>query len=79
MSSIVSELLSASRKIDFESANEAETRIKLIDKVLFDVLGWTLDDVQVEDRVSEDGSTTFADYVVRTASTAFVVEAKKAG
>ncbi|WP_225135715.1 hypothetical protein [Pseudomonas putida] len=79
MSAIVSELLSASRKIDFESANEAETRIKLIDKVLFEVLGWTHNDVQVEERVSEDGSTTFADYVVRTASTAFVVEAKKSG
>ena len=60
-------------------ANEAETRLKLIDRVLFDLLGWTRDDVSVEERVSEDGATTFADYVLRTGMTAIVVEAKKIG
>lgn len=79
MQDIISEILVAAEKIDFENANEAETRLKVIDKVLFDILGWTHNDVQVEERVSEDGNTTFADYVVRTASTAFVVEAKKSG
>jgi GTPase SAR1 family protein len=79
MPNAITELLAIGKKIDFESVNEAETRLKLIDKVLFDVLGWTHNDVQVEERVSEDGNTTYADYVVRTASTAFVLEAKKAG
>lgn len=79
MPNAISELLEAAKKIDFESINEAETRLKVVDKVLFDILGWTHNDVQVEERVSEDGSTTYADYVIRTASTAFVVEAKKSG
>jgi hypothetical protein len=79
MPNAISELLAVGKKIDFENVNEAETRLKLIDKVLFEVLGWTHNDVQVEERVSEDGSTTYADYVIRTASTAFILEAKKVG
>lgn len=79
MKNAITELLEIGKKIDFENVNEAETRLKLIDKILFDVLGWTHNDVQVEERVSEDGQTTYADYVVRTASTAFIVEAKKIG
>ncbi|MDU8618520.1 hypothetical protein RYB67_08105 [Pseudomonas syringae] len=79
MPNAISELLAIGKKINFEEVNEAETRLKLIDKVLFDVLGWTHNDVQVEERVSEDGNTTYSDYVVRTASTAFVLEAKKVG
>jgi hypothetical protein len=34
--------------------------------------------VKAEDRVSEDGNTTWADYTVRTGMTALVVEVKKA-
>lgn len=79
MQTVIKELLVVAKKIDFEAANEAETRLKLIDKIIFEVLGWTHNDVQVEERVSEDGSTTYADYVFRTASTAFIVEAKKIG
>lgn len=79
MQNAITELLATAKKIDFEGANEAETRLKLIDKVIFEVLGWTHNDVRVEERVSEDGATTYADYVLRTASTAFVVEAKKVG
>lgn len=60
-------------------ANEAATRFQVIDKLLMDVLGWTKEDINVEDRVSEDGQTTFADYVLHTASTRVVVEAKKIG
>jgi hypothetical protein len=61
------------------SVNEAETRLKVIDRVLRDVLGWHLDDIAVEERVSEDGRTEYADYIVRTANTAFVIEAKRVG
>ncbi len=60
-------------------ANEAETRKKVIDHILEDVLGWLEDDISYEERCSEDGSTTFADYIVRTATTQIVVEAKRAG
>jgi hypothetical protein len=61
------------------NANEAETRAKVIDCILKDVLGWREEDISREERVSEDGKTTFADYIVQTATTAFIVEAKKAG
>lgn len=73
------EILDRYEQLRLEDANEAETRLKVIDHVLYDVLGWTHDDVRVEFRVSEDGHTTWADYVLRTGMTALVVEAKKTG
>lgn len=73
------ELLATYETLKIHEANEAETRLKLIDLILFHVLGWTHADVSVETRVSEDGQTTFADYVLRTAMSAVVVEAKKVG
>ena len=73
------ELLATYESLKLHEANEAETRLKLIDLILFHVLGWTHADVSVETRVSEDGQTTFADYVLRTAMSAVVVEAKKVG
>lgn len=76
---ILNKIIEDANKLSLASANEAETRLKIIDSILFDVLKWTKDDVNVEPRVSEDGHTTFADYVIRTASTAFIVEAKKIG
>lgn len=60
-------------------ANEAETRIKLIDRILYELLEWSHDDISNEERVSEDGNTKFADYIVRTANTAFLIEAKRIG
>ena len=76
---IIDEILEIAKKLDLSSANEAETRLKVIDRVLFEVLKWTHEDISVEQRVSEDGKTTFADYKVKTASTAFIIEAKKIG
>jgi hypothetical protein len=67
------------RNLELEDANEAETRLKLINEIIFSILGWTHSDVKVEERVSEDGRTTFCDYVVRTANTAFIIEAKRVG
>ncbi|ACY13634.1 hypothetical protein [Haliangium ochraceum] len=66
-------------QLSLAQANEAETRLKVIDEVLFNVLGWSKDDVSVEERVSEDGETTFADYIIRTATVQVLVEAKKVG
>lgn len=79
MNNAIEDIMMISRRLDLADANEAETRLKVIDKILFDVLKWEIVDVSVETRVSEDGNTTFADYVVRTASTAFIIEAKKIG
>lgn len=73
------ELLRAYGRLLLHDANEAETRLKVIDQVLFGVLGWMHEDVNVEERTSADGTAQFADYIVRTASTAFVVEAKRVG
>ncbi|MDC5842433.1 type I restriction enzyme HsdR N-terminal domain-containing protein [Vibrio europaeus] len=75
----INDIIQVSKQLSLESANEAETRLKVIDKVLFDILEWTHEDVAVEERVSEDGSTTYADYIIRTANAAIVVEAKKVG
>lgn len=60
-------------------ANEADTRIKLINDILYHILDWTHADIHNEDRVSEDGATTWADYTIRTGMTAFVIEAKRVG
>jgi GTPase SAR1 family protein len=65
--------------LKLSDANEAETRLKVIDEILKSVLGWRLEDISVEERCSEDGKTSFADYILRTATTAIVVEAKKVG
>ena len=72
-------ILAQYERCKLADSNEAATRLKVIDSILFDVLGWTRDDVEPEERVSEDKKTTWADYVVRTGMTAFVVEAKKIG
>ncbi|NWO06727.1 MAG: hypothetical protein HLX50_13855 [Alteromonadaceae bacterium] len=69
MKELVDDLVNTYAKLSLHSANEAETRKKLIDRVLEQVLGWTDDDISYEERVSEDGSTTFADYIIRTADT----------
>jgi GTPase SAR1 family protein len=75
----VDDLIRAYGHLALFEANEAETRYKLIDRVLFEVLGWTRDDVSVEERVSEDGAVTFVDFIVRTAGSAFIIEAKRVG
>jgi len=61
------------------NANEAETRLKLIDRVLFEILGWSKRDVSVEHRVSEDGQSSYVDYRIKTAMTQLVIEAKRVG
>lgn len=65
--------------LQLADANEAETRKKVIDHVLQEVLGWEEDDIAYEERCSEDGKTTYADYIIRTATTQIVVEAKRVG
>ena len=73
------DLLDTYANLNLASANEAETRLKLIDQIFFELLNWSHDDVSIEERVAEDGKSTYADYIFRTANTAFVVEAKKIG
>lgn len=73
------EIIERYSHLSLSGANEAETRKKVIDEILEKILGWTLDDISYEERVSEDGNTTFSDYIIRTADTAILVEAKRVG
>lgn len=75
----ISEILSTYHHLQLENANEAATRLKVIDRVLKEVLMWTDSDIKPEEHVTEDGLTTYADYILKTANIALVVEAKKAG
>jgi len=77
--SIASELLTTHAKLVLHNANEAETRKKLIDRIVEDVLEWDDTDISYEERVSEDGGTTYADYIIRTADVALLIEAKRIG
>lgn len=60
-------------------ANEAETRFHLIDEIVRNILGWDHSDIHVEERVLEDGKVKFVDYIIRTANTAIIIEAKRVG
>jgi hypothetical protein len=79
MNEIEKGLVARHAQLHLHNANEAETRKKLIDRILEDVLGWTDDDISYEERVSEDGAITYADYIIRTANTSFLIEAKRVG
>lgn len=73
-----SAILAKYGQLKLADANEAETRQRVIDEVI-KFLGWDYDDYTLEETVSEDGSVKYADYIFRTASTGFVIEAKRAG
>lgn len=77
--SISEDILRKFGSLKLSEANGAETRLKVIDRVLFEVLGWTHDDVSVEPRVIEDGKSEYADYVIHTGFSAIVIEAKRVG
>ncbi|TMQ12874.1 MAG: hypothetical protein E6J90_29840, partial [Deltaproteobacteria bacterium] len=63
--------------------NEAETRLKVIDRILFDGLGWELMDASVErpvERPASSDKTLYLDYLLEHRGTPYlVVEAKRKG
>jgi hypothetical protein len=76
----LNEVIETNGQRDLCDANEATTRKLVIDKILERVLGWIAgEDIKYEERVSEDGETTFADYVIATTTTSMVLEAKRHG
>ncbi|GAA0238306.1 P-loop NTPase fold protein [Marinomonas primoryensis] len=79
MKDFIKELLERNSHLTLHNANEAETRKKLIDKIIEEVLDWKDFDISYEERVSEDGNTTFADYIIRTADISILIEAKRIG
>jgi GTPase SAR1 family protein len=75
----IQQILNSFSRLSLHSENEAATRLKVVDRVLKEVLGWTDQDISPETHVSEDGKHTFADYLLRTANVGIVVETKKVG
>lgn len=74
------EVVKVYSKLHLSDANEAETRKKVIDAILEKVLGWNpVGDISYEENVRGEPNDKFADYVIRTATTGLVVEAKRAG
>jgi hypothetical protein len=55
--------------------NEATTRLQLVDRLLFDCLGWSKDAAELEDHVEGE----YADYVLDSSARRLVVEAKREG
>ncbi|EIU1682948.1 TPA: hypothetical protein ACL1SD_006262 [Pseudomonas aeruginosa] len=78
-SEIRTTLFSLEKQSSLHSENEASTRLKIIDRILKEILDWSDEDIHPEEHVTEDGATTFADYILKTANTAIIVEAKKYG
>jgi hypothetical protein len=56
-------------------ANEATTRLQLIDAILFNCLGWHPNEAVTEDHYNG----TYVDYAIGKPSTQFILEAKKEG
>ncbi|MFZ1831071.1 MAG: hypothetical protein WAW42_20385 [Candidatus Competibacteraceae bacterium] len=79
MNEKINDLVKIYTKLKLHDANEAETRKKLIDKIIEDLLGWNNDDISYEERVSEDGKTTYADYIIKTVDVSILIEAKRIG
>ena len=77
MDELIAKIRLSASELALSDANEAATRLKLIDTILFDLLGWRKDDVDVEDRVAEDGTTEFIDYAIATGQHSILIEAKK--
>jgi GTPase SAR1 family protein len=62
--------------VDHEAdRNEAATRLRLIDTLFFECLGWNKDDVAVE----EPHNKEYADYIFRAPRDILIVEAKREG
>ena len=72
------ELINRLSEIRVEAGNEADTRFKVIDEILTQILGWERTDILSEPRVTEDGQESYLDYLISTAQTSLLVEAKKA-
>jgi hypothetical protein len=77
-SDIAQELLARLSDIRTSGGNEADTRFKVIDDILTLVLGWEKTDFVHEERLSEDGNESYLDYLITTAQTSLLVEAKRA-
>jgi hypothetical protein len=64
---------------DLASANEAQTRFDVIDRMIREVLGWKHGQISVEVYTKGEEKEGFVDYLLRQGDNTIVVEAKKVG
>lgn len=64
---------------DLASANEAQTRYDVIDRIIKEVLGWNYGAVSVEEHAPTSTKAGFVDYLLRSGDVSIIVEAKKIG
>jgi len=62
-------------KYKSDKMSESDTRSKIIDAILIDVLGWSEDNITREERCLENG--TYLDYKLATNIPQIIIEAKK--
>lgn len=62
-----------------DDANEADTRQKIIDLIIYEILDWQPTDISFELRTSEDGKVQYLDYLLQTAQSSILIEAKRIG
>lgn len=58
-----------------KSLSETDTRVKIIDKILIDCLGWSEIDIRREEHVNSG----YIDYIIRSGKKGLIIEAKKIG
>jgi hypothetical protein len=75
---LAQELISRLSDIRTSGGNEADTRFKVIDEILTSILAWDKNDFTHEERLTEDGQESYLDYLITTAQTSLLVEAKRA-
>lgn len=75
---LTQELIARLSDIRTSGGNEADTRFKIIDEILTSILGWEKTDFHHEERLSEDGQESYLDYLITTAQTSLLIEAKRA-
>ena len=76
--SLALELIARLSDIRTFGGNEADTRFKVIDEILTSILAWDKNDFSHEKRLTEDGQESYLDYLITTAQTSLLVEAKRA-
>lgn len=75
----IDEALDRLSELAIQDANEADTRQKLIDHIIYEILEWEPTDISFELRTSEDGKTQYLDYLLQTAQSSILIEAKRIG
>ncbi len=73
MEEILPEIKSYSEKI----LTETDTRVKIIDLILKEALGWKEENIIREESIKEEKGTKYIDYIFESNMNKFIVEAKK--